>query len=190
MSQPLSHPQFGIQNSSIDKHSWRVYHKQVSLGRQMSVPQTHNLMVEGHIQGKHVTRRGFGVFPPVRSARSRRSALGHGRRLGSFSKRGRRKAAGRGEEKGGASPAPPDARAATRRSTPPPAPIPARARREWRGGAHARGRGARRRGRARAGLCPNAAAGGERRCRGRGGSGRAGGGPRVLRPGPEPSLWR
>lgn len=42
------------------------------------------------------------------------------------------------------------------------------------------------RGRARVGLCPNAAAGGERRCRGRGGSGAAGSGQHRLRSGPEP----
>lgn len=59
--------------------------------------------------------------------------------------------------------------------------------REGRGGAHAGCRGrAGRRGRARASLCPNAVAGGERRCRGLGRSGGAGSGYHGLRPGPEP----
>lgn len=44
------------------------------------------------------------------------------------------------------------------------------------------------RGRARASLCPNAAAGSERRCRGRGGSGGAGSGHLGLRPGLELEL--
>ena len=78
-------------------------------------------------------------------------------------------------------------------SPPPPSsalPSPPPPRPGARGEARARARrrsGARgRRGRARAALCPNAAAGGERRCGGRQASGGAGGGQRRLHPGPEP----